>query len=304
MRAFAALTMKGRTQAIVGAAVFGLLYMLAIVLVPLVYVGAAVVALAVLKQGPREGVLVMLGATGLLAAFSMLVAGSPMLALLAVLPAWAPVWLGAVLLRALRDQGAALLYAAGVGALVVLLIHVSEPEPSAFWREAFMNMARQMKNVMSVDETQFAQVIEQAAPFMTRVLSGFYTLAVMLTLMLARWWQAALDNPGGFGSEFRALRLPRAVVTVALLIVVLGFTSAQGDSLLRDLSASALVLLTIQGFAVLHAAVQNRRNLLGVLVAAYVLLVLAPQLVVPAMSVLAATDGWIDLRGGGGTAAS
>ncbi|MDP4650463.1 MAG: hypothetical protein NWS56_01780, partial [Haliea sp.] len=42
----------------------------------------------------------------------------------------------------------------------------------------------------------------------------------VLCLMLARWWQATLYNPGGFGGEVRALYYPPVVSTLLVLFAV------------------------------------------------------------------------------------
>ena len=66
----------------------------------------------------------------------------------------------------------------------------------------------------------FEQVAEQQGQvidlsFSDLVLAGLVAWAVALTaigaLLLARWWQALLYNPGGFRTEFHAVRMDRAV---------------------------------------------------------------------------------------------
>jgi hypothetical protein len=45
-------------------------------------------------------------------------------------------------------------------------------------------------------------------------------MTAVMCLLLARYWQAALYNPGGFGSEFRALYYPPAVAVVLALLAI------------------------------------------------------------------------------------
>ena len=77
MRAVAALLMRGRFHAITAAAVCGAA---SLMLPPLTYISGAIVALSTLKQGYREGLLVVLGALVLSAVFSTVMpeVGSPM----------------------------------------------------------------------------------------------------------------------------------------------------------------------------------------------------------------------------------
>jgi len=78
-----------------------------------------------------------------------------------------------------------------------------------------------------------------------------------LCLALGRYWQAALYNPGGFGSEFRDLQLPRAWVW-GLVVAALGFTAA--GLAFRSWGAAMLLPLTIAGFALLHSRAKFRQQ--------------------------------------------
>src|SRR5690606_20902856 len=77
----------------------------------------------------------------------------------------------------------------------------------------------------------------------------------VLCLLLARYWQAALYNPGGFGVEFRALRYPAGVTTllvaVAVGLIVFGLQ-------LRTWSMICVIPLTFAGLALIHARVAVR----------------------------------------------
>ena len=54
-------------------------------------------------------------------------------------------------------------------------------------------------------------------PTLTGVMASSLQVTCLLCLMLARYWQASLYNPGGFGREFRSLRLAPAVAVILLL---------------------------------------------------------------------------------------
>lgn len=76
-----------------------------------------------------------------------------------------------------------------------------------------------------------------------------------LCLALARYWQAGLYNPGGFGGEFRALRFPPAVVW-GLALAAVGIMSL--GLAWRSWGAALLLPLTVAGFALLHARAKYR----------------------------------------------
>src|SRR5690606_23988565 len=44
-------------------------------------------------------------------------------------------------------------------------------------------------------------------PVLTGLMAALLQIVSLLCLMLGRYWQSVLYNPGGFGLEFRALRL-------------------------------------------------------------------------------------------------
>ena len=79
--------------------------------------------------------------------------------------------------------------------------------------------------------------------------TGNAVIAVM-SLLLGRFWQAALYNPGGFGAEFRALRLPQVTVMgLVAVAVALWWLGPQW----MVWSAAVVLPLTIVGFALVHA---------------------------------------------------
>ena len=76
----------------------------------------------------------------------------------------------------------------------------------------------------------------------------------MLSLLLGRYWQAALYNPGGFGAEFRALRVPKGAVMLLAGVASLLWWSGPAWMVW---SAAIVLPLTIVGFALLHAYAQH-----------------------------------------------
>jgi hypothetical protein len=117
-------------------------------------------------------------------------------------------------------------------------------------------------------------------------------ILAVLCLALARYWQAALYNPGGFGSEFRALRLPVGV-TAALALGAAALTALGLEY--RSWAACLLVPVTVVGFALVHARAAQRGSGRGWLTAFYALWLLfdAAKLLLVGFAVL---DAWVDFR--------
>jgi len=114
----------------------------------------------------------------------------------------------------------------------------------------------------------------------------------VLCLLLARYWQAALYNPGGFGQEFRALYYPPAIAAGLLLGAVA--LTGMGPQY-RTWAMICVVPLALVGFALVHARVKWRGQGKGWLVGFY----LAWLLLDPVKLVLvfaAVADSWFNFR--------
>lgn len=138
-----------------------------------------------------------------------------------------------------------------------------------------------------------AEKLSQLEMALASLLNGLITsmqlLSLVLALALARYWQAGLYNPGGFGAEFRALHLPLAagLLPVAALGLVL--------SMQFKLLALAPVLLTahlVTGLAVIHAWFKRKNYSAFWLGLVYVLLISAQPYFGFLLILLALADSW------------
>ncbi len=296
MRALLALIMRGRTQAMTASAVFAVLSLL---MPPLSYVSGAVIGLATLKQGPREGALVIAGSVLLAGAFALVMLGTPVPALAFLGMSWLPAWLLAGVLGITRSQGVTLVAATLMGMLAVLVMHALLGEPGVFWREVLGRFFAPALQGGTSPETvaQMELLLDQWAPRMTRFFGAATVGGLVLTLMLARWGHALLDNPGGFGKEFRSLAVGRAALGVSLCIGVAAVFLGGGiGTLASDLMGPVTAMLLFQGLAVAHGVASARKAAAGWLVAMYLLLAVPPHLALPALSLAGLLDGWFDFR--------
>ncbi len=286
--------MRGRLQA---AAVAGLCGVLSWVLPPLSYLSGAVVALVSLRSGPREGLWVLLGA----ASFCGLVA---VFGLRNVLPAaltvvlWVPVWISALLLRLSRSQGTLLVGIGFMAATFAVIMRLAVDDLDGWWREA-------ITRVMQETGVAFGTGLERSAadtlaPLMNAFLSAAMVVSLMLTMLLARWWQSLLYYPGGFRSEFEGLTLPaKLALPVVLAAAYAGFRSLTGvhpAGLLLDLLAVAVALYFFQGLAIAHHYVRTGGHSKGWLVALYLGVMMLPMYTVFALANAGLVDSVINFR--------
>jgi hypothetical protein len=269
--------------------------LVAMMLPPIGIISGATPALVTLRRGGLAGVQVVVVAlvgTGLL---GYLLLNSPWVGLGIAAIQWLPVVLLALILRQTVSLPLAVLAAGALGMVGLAALYLVEPDPGAMWRAMLEQVFRPKLEQAGTDlsQTQIDALLDQVARMMSAALAASLSVSMVLSLLLARWWQALLDNPGGFGREFRSLRLGRSVSFIALVVFV-AVALVQGP-LLLGLAAVLAGILLFQGLAVVHGLVAVRRLNVGWLVAVYVLLFLVPQSLV-LLSALGLVDNWLDLR--------
>jgi hypothetical protein len=256
-----------------------------------------------------EGAVVVAGSTGVLALFGLLAppAWGTLAALMVMVLAgfWMLVWGLAWVLRVTASQSITFMVLAGLGFLVLLGIYLVTDSPAEWWGMKLQEVLRVLTgSEASLDpqaREQLAAIVtnEELHRRMTGTLVGSVMLSVAIAVGVARWWQALLFNPGGFGKEFRELRLGRGFALVTLVILVGG--ALMGDALgsfVPDALAFAVPVLLIPGLAVVHGAVAISGASVGWLVGLYVLLILpVGPLLAKLLSIVGLVDPWLDLRG-------
>jgi hypothetical protein len=249
MKGLAQYAMNGRRQAITAAFLCGL--------IPLVnMLSPAIVALVCLRHGPREALLVAAWAVLPLLGWAMAGDITPLilmmgaLALATVLRQTAS-WQTTMLVAILVGVGAEMALRLRPDFLALLLVQV----------EAFLAAGGgpQTGDVP-------ADVMQDALVSLFGVMHMF--LAICL-LMMARWWQALLYNPGGFQQEFHQFRLqPRAAMLLAIMFVLASF----GITVLAGWIMYFVVPLLFAGLALVHGLIGLKKLSWLWLIAFYMLL--------------------------------
>ncbi|MFN2329829.1 MAG: hypothetical protein ABR612_13010 [Chromatocurvus sp.] len=255
------------------------------------WIGAAVAALVTLRRGPAQGAWIVLWASLPALVVARMSGDTTPLALLA------GTFVLALVLRLSVSLALAVLASALVGIATGLLTLAFGGAILEQLSAVFADFVRAMQDANNVEN------VTLVAPSITQLagMIGAANAALsVLCLMLARYWQAALYNPGGFASEFRELRYPVGV-TASLVVGALALASM--GLVYRSWSVSLLIPVSVVGFALLHAwaAVKGRGTFwLTAMYAAWLLFDAAKLMLV----VLAFADAWVDFRqrwlGGGG----
>jgi hypothetical protein len=282
MRALAEFIMRGRMQAT-------LVVVVSAALPLLFWLSAAAGSLVLLRRGWSDAAGIL--AWALLPAIGWWYFGEPrtLLVLLGALSL-------ALLLRASLSWNRVLLCSVALGLVYGLVL-------GAVFREPIEAMALELQRLMpqmldgvhqqlSVDER--ARLDSLIAPVLTGLIAALLQIVSLLSLILGRYWQALLYNPGGFGREFRALRLPIPLAMLLLVGMLLGPNLGPQMAMLTPLCS---VPLAFAGIALLHGLVAQGRMAKFWLVGLYITLLLFLQLTYPLLVVLAIVDSLLDFRG-------
>ena len=253
MRDLAEFIMRGRWQALAVAVIGSVL----VVAAP---VSAAAIALVTLGRSVRDGAWIALWS--LLPALLLgWVSGDYGTGLLLL-----SVFVGAAVLAQTYSLSLALVAVVPVSALggVVLLAF-----NSAFLDALLMMFDTWIEALESgADDAAVIEIMRPSVPQVAGLMAVGNSLLACLSLLLGRYWQAALYKPGAFGDEFRALRLPSLWAVALVLVVIAG---AVGGREVAAWTALAGIPVTICGFALLHHVARDRQLGFGFLAVSYML---------------------------------
>ena len=224
--------MRGRAQACL-VALLG-------VLVPLI--GPAAVGLVTLRKGSVEGALVALWASLPFVVSYFAGQSSPFVAVMSIL-ALANTLIVANVLRGTASWSLALVsdVCVAVGFVVVagVVFQTDLGVMMSDLTELFVSVSEQLEKDYVMPDT--SSVLAWVA-WMT-------AFSALLGVVVARWWQALLFNPGGFQQEFQGIRLESKVGLGCLLLVVLGFTLLSEFQFWLQLASIPLIVC---GLSLLH----------------------------------------------------
>ena len=278
MRALAEFIMRGRAQAC-AVAFLGNLFPL---------ISPATVGLVSLRKGSQEGVVVLLWA------------GLPLIA------------------SSFFDQGSSLLTFISGLSLLMTLIAANVLRVTGSWQWTILTSMLTAVVVMlatalllstDVDllvdrlSTMFAEIAQQQSsqvePFIASrplVLGlGALMLAVstILCLFVSRWWQAMLYNPGGFGEEFRQLRLDVRAAGLSIIAFVVALYLPTEYRFWAELMVLPLLL---SGLSLMHYGVNVAALGKAWLVFMYVGLVVSGPVIGGLLVGLGLADSLLNLR--------
>lgn len=272
------------------------LALLSLLMPPISIVSSATVALVTLRRGAYEGLLVLISASVAAAALGYLVLDNFQFAFGYALILWLPVWVISVVLREGRHLSLALEIASIYGVLAVIGFYYFVENPALYWQAILQIMIQPMAQASEIPVEQLEKTILLLAQYMTGILATGSVTGLLLGLLLARWWQANLYNPGGFGIEYLTLRMPaRFTITTLVVFLVAAVSSGVFAQLAWNIGIILFMVYTFVGTAIAHALIDRTKARRFLLPLFYLLFFVVPQVVLP-VAIIGISDTWLNLR--------
>jgi hypothetical protein len=278
MRRLAVFIMRGRTQAlIVSCLSAGTVFFF--------WLGAAAVALVTLRKGVSEGLQILVWA--LLPAAAVLYYGMEFAPLAALLGSF----ICAAVLRQTVSWSATLLAAGLCGLATGLVLLLFAGDYIAMIKQIVDDIFAQWQTQLAA-EGETLPMVALTAEFIVGVFALVNGLTVVLCVVLARYWQALIYNPGGFREEFHRVRLP-PVLALPLLLVALACVT-QGGAWLPWAYLAAMPCL-VAGISLVHglAGIKHWKGYWLVLFYSLLLLINPVKELVILAGVV---DSWVNFR--------
>ncbi|MEQ8406684.1 MAG: hypothetical protein RKH07_00220 [Gammaproteobacteria bacterium] len=260
--------MTGRKQAMIAVVLLGL--------VPLVnLLSPVVVGLVMLRKGLNEASVILAFALLPLAAWAMIGDFVPIILLFGISGL-------ALLLRESESWEFTLLAAVGVGIAIEIYLRL---------QPALLDVLIQQLEVYLQNNGLQEMQMEEVRSVLISAIGAVYMFLSIALLMLARYLQASLYNPGGFQQEFHLLRIEQKV---AFLLIALMLLASFEIVIPESWVLYFAVPLLFAGIGLVHGLAKQQNLSSMWLIAFYALLMLpvAIQLVVLA----ALVDSWYDFR--------
>ncbi len=212
-------------------------------------------------------------------------------------------WIFAVMLRRKTSWSLILQIAALVGVLVISVIHLIYPGVTDWWGVELQSYYKQaasvttgvLKSGPSIPTDAQLEAISATKQYATGLMVAAILFNALLQLIVARWWQALIYNPGSLRRELHNIRLS----TLAGLLFLVSFVlSYLGNSVVLDIMPVLYILFGAAGLSLIHyffGLIRSPTKWFWLSVF-YIALIIALPTSLFLISILALLDVWFDVR--------
>jgi hypothetical protein len=268
------------------------------------YIGSLSVVIAAfvtLRKNAKEGALVFLAATlpSLLTYFATRIDPNDlslaMIALSVTIASNVIIWLCAILLKRYENWGLLLDFTILLGIVFIVLIHMMYPDIQNFWSarltEYFSKISINSSDSLTPENQ--AQIIAVLSRYAGGLMAASILLNAVLQVVIARWWQGVMYNPGGLREELYNIRLSHVV---GVLYVICFAFSYMNYAIAVDIMPILYIMFSLAGLSLMHYILGPRKNSWLWLLMAYVLIIMSIQKSVMLISIVAFLDIWLNFR--------
>ena len=244
-------------------------------------------ALLVLRKGRNQSIILLIAA--LLPSLFLLVARPFSWLWLGNIASIIVLWLLAMALHKTCSWRIVLHVATGLGIVIVTLIFYVHPDIVQGWQQYFQQLEKLLK---LQNFEQQVQLTQHMALVMTGIQVAIKLLFNLGLLMIARWWQAMMFNPGQLRMELHHISLSR-VFSIITLISVAGAMIVQSPWLIN----MAIVMVSpfiLSGLSLVHGFAATKSSPSSWLLVVYLLLILPYMLI--ALITISLIDSWVQWR--------
>lgn len=278
MKALAEFILRGRLQALI-VALIGSFFPL---------ISSAAIALVSICKGAKEGTLLFLWVSLALVLIQQAGSENPLLTAVSIASLGIMV-IAATVHKVLASWQWTLL------AIVVVAVAISQAL-GIFMESSVTNLvatAQEMLSNVKSQEQDAQMSIGLTDSMLLGLVATILAVGSMMSLMLARWWQAGIYNPGGFQKEFHSYTIDAKIAVLLAVILIVGQFLPQSSKLWAEL---AVLPLLVAGIALVHFIVKLFGQGKQWLAFVYVGMIMVGKPVTLILVLLGLTDSLIDLR--------
>ncbi len=288
MRALAEYVLRGRWQAVLIALLFTFIPFFG-------WIGVVIMALVTLRKGAKEGFFVLSWIILPIIVISI-VLKDYRYALYDALGGSTVVWLMAIILRQTRSWLLVVQAVVLLAVITIISLHIADPNISQWWQIHVVQILNQFNELMSNVLTP--DVIKNSVVTTAKIATGLQADIIILTnlfnLVIARWAQATLFNPGGLKQELHGFRLDK---TTLIIVGIIGLMLMKVPTI-QDCLPTLLLPFVLAGISLIHFYCELTSWDYVLLIVFYILLFLPITIlyVLCFLILVAATDVWINFR--------
>ena len=205
------------------------------------------------------------------------------------------VWFFASLFNRYRAWNYLLEIVACVGVILIFGLHFFIPNLQQWWMHELTVFVKQTitEAHWKFDAVTPALFATRLSPIATGLASFFFFLGLFIEVLVARYWQTTLFEPGSFGKEFRRIRVGRiaALLMCVLVALVVLKVPAAFDAL-----PLAMLPFFVAGLSLMHFWKNTQKFVLLLLMLMYAGLFFLPAVAISIVAIVAFVDAWFNFR--------